>query len=156
MPAVANSSADVRDITDRSSNAYPMPGGASAKSWTTRQTPSARAHEIDGVRGQPASGVPRRMCRPDRRQPVAVARVEQVGGHDPVTHELSRAVEVAQQFLERLHPLDHGRRQPLERLGVDHDRDRVEPPRTTGDRRRPPVGTYGQVVHEVSRALGDE
>jgi hypothetical protein len=82
--------------------------------------------------------------------------VEQVGGDDAVTDEPSLAVEVAEQLLEGVHPLDHRRRQPLERRGVDDERDRVEPPRTAGDRRRTAIGPNRQIVDEMSGTFGDE
>ena len=111
-----SSSADVRDITDRSSSAYPMPGGASVRSWTTCHTPSAaRTMSTAYVVSQRAGCV-----RADRRQPVAVARVRAASAGTMPSRTSCRApYRSARTLLERVHPLDHGRRQPLERRGVD-------------------------------------
>ena len=45
-------------------------------------------------------------------------------------------------------------RQEAERGRVEHDRDRVDPPRPALDRRHATVGAHRQVVHEMAGAVG--
>ena len=85
LVAAPSRSGTTRDITDRSSSAYPMPGGASVRSWTTYHDAVGAERDVDGVRGQPA---PRRGT--DGVDPVAIGRRQHLGRHDAVRHQRAR------------------------------------------------------------------
>ncbi len=138
------------DITERSSSAYPRPGGPSVRSCTTRQTPSASiATSTAYVENQ------RRGDGPDRVRPgtdrwtraAPAARSARGRGRG------DRTGRPATSF-ERLHPLGDRQREPPERRRVEHDRDRIDAPRPALDARVATVGAHGQVVDQVPGALG--
>ena len=105
--------------------------------------------EVDGVRRQPPA---RRGT--DGVDAVAIGRRQRLGRHDAIRHQRPRAVQVADHGIQRPHPLGHDARQPPERRRVEHDRDRVDPPRPALDRRHATVGAHRQVVHEVAGTVG--
>ena len=62
--------------------------------------------------------------------PVAGRRAQRLAGHDAVGDERARPVEVGEDPLQRLDALDDAGGEAVERRPVEHERDRVDPPRS--------------------------
>ena len=102
---------------------YEMPDGVRRLSSSTRKLPGVVAHEVDPghVDAHPADGVEALDA------PVVVRRAgDEPAGHDAVGEDLAGAVDVAEEPLEREHPLAHAGIDDRPLVGVDDAGHEVE------------------------------
>ena len=105
--------------------------------------PVGELNDVGGVRGEP----PRRRRQPDGADAVPGRRAQRLARHDAIGDEVARSVQVGEDPFHRLDALHDAGRQTFERVAIDHERHRIDTPRT-------PVDVH--LVHKVAGARRSE